>query len=142
MLTQNASARIRSTSTLSRTACNTIRARAVAGIQPIQLDGVVALATFPSQSGQVDVVVQAEILERREQLPVQCLPQVQFDRRTPIEPAADVPTVGAVRGGGQPEQDLRFEPAQQPLVGRCLGVVELVDDHHVELVRRELRPVQ
>ena len=46
--------------------------------------------------------------------------------------------VGPLRGRGQPEQDARLQVLEQPCVGRRLGVVELVDDHHVERVRVEL----
>ena len=43
----------------------------------------------------------------------------------------------SLRRGGHRQQPTRFEVVEKALVGRRLGVVELVDDHHVETGRIE-----
>jgi hypothetical protein len=50
----------------------------------------------------------------------------------------DRPSVGPLGRGGEPDQDLRPQVAQQRVVGVGCGVVELVDHHHVVSVGREL----
>ena len=46
--------------------------------------------------------------------------------------------VEALRRRGQSQQLSRREVVEQPVVRRCRRVMELVDDHDVECVRRDL----
>ena len=111
----------------------------VAGEDVCQVLDVVPGAAPPVCRAQIGAVVQAEVLERRQQPTLQRLPQPQLHRDAATEPAAHVLTVGPLRRGGQTEQDLRLEVLQQPSVRGRLRVMELVDHHHVEALRVQLR---
>ena len=76
--------------------------------------------------------MQPEVLERRQQLPLQRLPQAQLHGGAAVEPPPDVAAVGPFGRRGEPEQYARTQALQQPGVRRRFRVVELVDDHHVE----------
>lgn len=54
----------------------------------------------------------------------------------------DVLAAGALGGGGQAQQQHGRQVAQPALVAGGCGVVELIDDHHGERVRRQLRRIQ
>ncbi len=74
-------------------------------------------------------------MERAQQVLLQRLPQPQFRGYAAAEEVADVDAVGAFRGRGQSEQFDRPHVVEQPAVGRGFGVVELVDDDDVEVMR-------
>ena len=67
---------------------------------------------------------------------IEGVPQSQFRRDPAAEELADVHPVGTFRGSGQPQQFPRRHMVEQPTVGLGLRVVEFVDDHHVEVIRR------
>ena len=105
----------------------------VAGVDVGQFRDVVPLATPPRDTGQVGGVVDAEVVERREQALLECVPETQLDGDAVAEPAQHVESVGSFGGGGEAEQVLRAEVVEQGLVAGGGGVVELVDDDDVEL---------
>ncbi len=114
----------------------------VAVVDPLEARDVVRTA-LPLEAAEVDVVVDAEVVEGHEQVGGECRPQPQLVGSAPVEERPDVDAVGALRRGGQSEQLDRRQVVEQTAVGRRLGVVELVDDHDVEVVRREsVHPVR
>jgi hypothetical protein len=114
----------------------------IAGVDVGQLGGVVPAAALPPQLVERDVVVDAEVLERRKQVLLECLPQSQLDGGASAEPGADVGAVGPLGRRREPEQDGRLEVFEQSSVGARLGVVELVDDDDVEVTGIELGEVK
>jgi hypothetical protein len=62
------------------------------------------------------------------------VPQAQLGGDAIVEPVEDRQAVAALGRGGEPEQLGRREWFEHLLVRRCGGVVELVDDHHVEVI--------
>ncbi len=106
----------------------------VAGVDVGQLGGVVAAASPPGDVAEVGAVVDAVVVERREQVLLQGIPQSQFDGHATVEPPEDVEGIGPFGRGCQTEQMRRPEVVEQRRVGGRGGVVELVDDHHVELL--------
>ena len=54
----------------------------------------------------------------------------------------DVLAVGAFRRRGQSQQHTGLQMGQQPGVRRSLGMMELVDNDHVEVVGLELAQIQ
>ena len=71
--------------------------------------------------------------ERCEILLVDRVPDSQLCRDPTIEVLEDVEAVGALGRRGQPEQLPWLQVVEQRLVARRGGVVELVDDHDVEV---------
>ena len=63
------------------------------------------------------------------------VPQPQLGGDAIVEPVQDGQPVASFRRGGQPEQLDGRHVVEDPLVGGRGGVVELVDDHDVEVVR-------
>ncbi len=90
-------------------------------------------------SAQVEAVVDAEVEERGEVLLVDGVPQAQLGGDAIVEPVQDRQAVAALGGGGQAEQLDRVEVVEHPLVRGGRGVVELVDDHDVEVIGRRGR---
>ena len=105
----------------------------VSGVDPGQVRRVV-VATAPLQLGEVGGIARPEVVERAEQVGLEGVPEPQLGCGTPIEEVPDVEAVAALRGGSQAQQLARLEVREQALVRRCLGVVELVDHHHVVLL--------
>ena len=105
----------------------------VAGVDVAQRCQVVA-ATSPLHGLEVGSVVDAEVVERAQQVLLECFPQPQLGGDPAAEELADVDTVGAFRSGGQPDQLDRLHVVEQPSVRRGLGVMELVDHHDVEVI--------
>src|SRR3546814_9149675 len=66
------------------------------------------------------------------------MPQAHVERRAPVGPFPDVKPVGALRCGRQRQQHVRLEVVKYRSIGGRFGVVELVDDHHVERGRIEV----
>ena len=85
---------------------------------------------------------QAEVVERAQQATLERFPEAQLDGNASIKPIKDALAVGAFRRGGQAQQDLRFQMIEQPAVGVCGCVVELVDDDDVEGVGRQIGQIQ
>jgi hypothetical protein len=110
-------------------------------VEVLELSHVVAAAR-PRDAGEVGLVVQPEVMERAQQAAFERLPQAQLDRNAPIEPVQHALAVSAFRCGGQAHEVLRAEVIQEPFVGGCRGVVELVDDDDVERIRLETRQLQ
>jgi hypothetical protein len=109
----------------------------IARIDVVEGRGVVRAAA-PLDPPQVDVVVNAEVVERDEQVGAQRVPQPQLVGAASAELLPDVRAVAALGRGGETEQLARGQVVEQATVGRRLGVVKLVDDHHVEVVARDL----
>ena len=74
-----------------------------------------------------------------EALLVDRVPQPQLGGDAVVEPVQDRQAVAALRRRGQPEQLDGRDVVEEPLVGGGRGVVELVDDHDVEVIRRATR---
>jgi hypothetical protein len=114
------------------------RLGAVGKVPSRELVAVVAPAAFPRDVVEVDRVLHAEVLERREQSLLERVPQPHLVGGAPVEPAADILAIVALGGGGEPEQHARANVCQQTVVGGRLGVVEFVDDDDVEVVGGQL----
>ncbi len=78
--------------------------------------------------------------ERRQLLLVDGVPEAQLGGDAVVEPVEDGQAVAALGGGGEAEQLDGGEVVEQRLVRGGGGVVELVDDHHVEVIGRRGRP--
>ena len=113
----------------------------VARIDVRQLGHVVAPPALPAHLLESDVVMQSEVLERRKESLLQRLPESKLDRRPPVEPAAHVGAVGSFGCGGESQQNPGLEVVQEAPIRRCLGMMELVNDHHVEARGIELAEV-
>ena len=109
----------------------------VAGVEVLECRDVVALAPPPGDVGEVEAVVDAEVLERREVLAVDGVPEAQLGGDAIVEPLQDGATVAALGVAVRPSSSQRRQVAEHPVVGGCGGVVELVDDDDVEVVGRQ-----
>ena len=98
---------------------------------------VVSGAALPRHLRQIGPVVHTEVGERHQVLLVDRVPHSQFGCDTPVEVAQHVEPVGTLRGGGHPEQFAWRQVLQQHPVRRRRSVMELVDDHDVEVRRVE-----
>jgi hypothetical protein len=98
----------------------------------------VEAAVAPGDLAVVDrLVPDAVVVERSEQSGLDPGEQVAGEHEVVVAQGQDVGLVGAVRGGGEPEQEARLEVAEQAPVGGRGGVVEFVDHDVIEVVRRE-----
>ena len=77
-------------------------------------------------------------MKRCEQRLVERLPQTNLGRHAPTEPPQDVLAIRALGRCRQSEKYLWLEVLEYPLVRGSRGVMELVDDHDVEVVRGKL----
>ena len=98
---------------------------------------VVALPSTPRNVAEVQAVVDPVVDERHQILLVDGVPHPQLSGDPTVEVAEDVEPVGALGGGGQAEQLDRLNVFEQGSVRRRGGVVELVDDDDVEVLRVE-----
>ena len=108
-------------------------AQVVARVEVRQAVDVVSLAG-PADGGQVGPVGDAEVVERREEAPVEGVPEPDLGRGAAPEPAEDVSPVGPLRGGRQAEKDSGPEGVQEGLVAVGRAAVDLVDDDVVPVV--------
>ncbi len=108
----------------------------VAGVETVQVFGAIPAAS-PLERREIDVVVDAEVLEGREMVILDRLPQAQLGSGPTPEPPRDVLSVHALGRRGQPEQLIGLEVLEQRPVARRRRVVDLVDDHDVVGVRGE-----
>ena len=106
----------------------------VASEETFEIVGAISAST-PLKGRQVDVVVDAEVLERREVPVVYRLPQAELHGGTVTEPAGYVLAVHALRSRRQPQQLLRLQVFEQRAVGGGGGVMDLVDHHDVVRIR-------
>lgn len=102
---------------------------------------VVAPASLPGDVAQVEAVVDAEVHEGRQLLLVDGVPQAQLGGDAVVEPVEDGQAVAPLGGGGEAEQLDGGEVVEHLRVRGGGGVVELVDDHHVEVIGREVGEV-
>ena len=86
---------------------------------------------------EVRRVVDAEVVERAEQALVERIPQSRFERDATVEPFEHRLSVRPFGRGGEPEQELRSQAPEQPVIARGRRMVKLVDDDHVEAVGRD-----
>ena len=138
--TQKPRARIRLVSTtLSRRWRRTIRTRASSAvIEPLELRHVV-VASPPRQLREVEWVRDSEVVEGHQQVRLERVPEPQLDCGSPVEEGAHVESVRALGRCGQAQQFDGSEVVEEPAVGGCLGVVELVDHDNVEVIGAEAR---
>ncbi len=108
----------------------------VAGVEAAELAGLVA-ATTPRRV-DLGLVGHAEVLERGQELTVEGVPQPHVERGAAIGPLADVEAVGPLGCRGERKQHLGFEAVEHRPIRGGFGVVELVDDDHVERRRLEV----
>jgi len=73
---------------------------------------------------------------------VEGAPEAQLGCHAALEPVEDVLAAGAFGGGVEAQQQGRPQVGQPALVAGGGGVVELIDDHHIERVRRQVRRIQ
>ena len=74
----------------------------------------------------------AVVVKRHEHVLVERLAQPNLVGHVVIEQFKDVEPVGAFRGGGEPQQELRLEMVDDLLVRRRTRLVHLVDDDVIE----------
>ena len=86
----------------------------------------------------VHVVRHAVVVKWREQALAYAFDQIATVDEVLLAQRQQIASVGPLRRGGQPKQELRLEVGDQLPVGRGGGVMELVDDDVVEGVRGEL----
>ncbi len=99
---------------------------------------VVAPSAPPRDVGEVEPVVDPEVHERHQPLLIDSVPQPQLRGDAVIEPVEHRQPVAALGRGGEAEQLDRGHEVEQALIRRCGGVVELVDDHDVEVIGIEV----
>ncbi len=117
------------------------QAGVVGGVEVGEGLGGVAVAA-PFDPRQVGAVVEAEVVEGAEQALLQGAPEAQLGGDAAVKPMEDVLAAGALGGGGEAQQQNGRQVAQPALVAGGGGVVELIDDHHGERVRRQVRRIQ
>ncbi len=76
----------------------------------------------------------AEVEERREVLLVYRVPEAKLGSDAVVEPVQDGQAVAALRCCGEAEKLDGLEVVEQPAVRRGGGMVELIDDDHVEVI--------
>ena len=103
----------------------------MAGVEVLQLRDVVG-APGPRNAGQVNGVVEPEVVERTQQAAFERVPQAEFHGDAPVEPLENALPVGAFGRGGEAEEDLRAEMLQKTAIGRGGRMVELVHHDDVE----------
>ena len=91
----------------------------ISGVQPVEIGQLVPRLPRPPQRlhlGLADTVVDAVILERDQQLPLERVPQPQLGCDPPAEVTEQRPAVGALGCRGQPDQHRRKKPGHHLLV--------------------------
>ena len=111
------------------------RPRMIGGQDIGQGSGVVSRAALPWNVAQVRAVVNAEVRKRNEILLVDRVPHAKLGGNPSVEVTQDVEAVGALGRGGHPQKLSRRHALQKHLVRRCSSVMELVDNHDVEMRR-------
>ncbi len=96
---------------------------------PQLLDGIAARC--PGDLREVGAVADPEVLEGAEEILIERLPEAQLGSDAIAEPDEDAPPVGALRCGGEAEEDFGVQAPEDVLVGLRRGMVKLVDDDHV-----------
>lgn len=112
----------------------------VARIERAEIGCLVA-PCFPANARQVGGVGHPEVLERGQELAVERMPETHVKGGATVGPTSDVEPVGSFRCCGEREENAGLEVIEQAPVRRRFRVVELVDDHHVEHARVELRGI-
>ena len=110
----------------------------VGGVDVAQRFDVVALTAPPRHRLQVEAVMDAVVRERRQPVLLDGIPESELGGDPVVEPLQDGPAVGAFRRRRQTQQFAWPQAVQERLVGVGCGVVELVHDHDVEVVRVEM----
>ena len=100
---------------------------------------VVAPASAPGDVAEVEAVVDAEVEERRQVLLVDGVPEAQLGGDAVVEPVQDRQAVAALGVAVRPSSSTGARWSSTRLVRRRGGVVELVDDHDVEVIGRRGR---
>jgi hypothetical protein len=98
---------------------------------------VVAAPASPRDAPQVETVVDPEVHERGKMLLVDRVPEPKLRRHAIVEPLQDRKAVTALGRRGEAEQLPRTKMVEHPRVRGRGGVVELVDDDDVEVLRRQ-----
>ena len=98
---------------------------------------LVEAGVAPGDVPIVHLVRDAEVPEAAEEVLLDALHEVAAVDEVLLAQGQEVAPVGAFRGGGEAEQELRAEVVDEAPVGRGRGVVELVHDDVVEAVARE-----
>ena len=94
---------------------------------------VVAAPSRPGDVAQVEAVVDAVVGEGREVLLVDGVPHAEFGGNPVVEPVKDGEAVAAFGRRRQSKKLHRLHVVENGVVGRSLGVMELVDDHDIEV---------
>jgi hypothetical protein len=99
---------------LGATVCPRVqRPQAGADIEALELDEVIA-ASSPRDLVQIDCVAMPVVLERGQELLVEGVPEADLRGSAAVEPAPDVPSVGTLGRGGQPEEETRLQVRGRP----------------------------
>ncbi len=113
-----------------------IRASVVASVDIRQRFRVVRVAR-PSHARKVDVVADAVVVERHQELLLHRVPQPQFRRDSPAEVRQQRASVHALWGGREAHQRRRGQRRNDVLIRLRRQVVTLIDDDVGPVVRRK-----
>ena len=113
------------------------RPRVGAGVQVAQRVDVIAAVASPRDLPQVEPIMNPEVQKRREVLLVDRFPESKFGSDAVVEPVQDWQPIAALRCRCESEELDRGDVIEDVLIQRCCGVMELVDDHHIEMVGRQ-----
>ena len=95
---------------------------------------VVPGAASPRNGPEVEAVVNAVVDEGRQVLLLDRIPQPQLGGNAVTKPVQHGQAVTALRRGRQAQQLPRFKMRKDTRVRRCSRMMELVDDHHIEMI--------
>ena len=106
------------------------------GGQDIRQGGrIVSSAALPRYFTQVRAVVDSEVRKRHEILLVNRVPNTEFGGNASVEVPKNVEAIGTLRRRGHSKKLSRRNALQEHLVRRSSSVMELVDDHDIEICR-------
>ena len=108
-------------------------ANVIAGEHVVQIARYVSPA-LEAHRREVRRVVDAEVEEGAEQALVEGIPQSRFECDATVEPLEHRPAVRPLGRRGEPEQKLRSQAFEKPVVARRRRMVKLVDDDDIEAV--------
>jgi hypothetical protein len=112
-------------------------ARVIAGEDVAQFRGLITAAS-PSHPGEIDVIVDTEVVKGAEELAVQRLPESDLCRDSPVEPLEYASAVGSFGGRCEAEQFRWGETAKQFFVRARSRMMKFVDDHDLEMIGSNL----
>ena len=109
----------------------------VAGEYALQLGSHIS-TSLEADAAKIRPIAHTKVMERGEKPLIQRLPEPHLGRDALIEPMEDLLAVGSLRSRRQADEHFRLEVLKEPAIGICLGMMEFVNDHDIELVRVQM----